>query len=153
MAGSISATYQLDNTAPKKHRSGGELFATVSNMADPVMEPQTSRNESDIFNHYVKEYIKYILLVVHGVFIRAIAILLIIKLLSQVNCNDDKGVIYGRWDGEYGDGKSPTSWNGSVKILKQWNDAQMREVKYGQCWVFSGVLNTGKQCLFVVEVG
>jgi len=63
---------------------------------------------------------------------------------SKVNSNDDKGVVWGRWDGEYKDGKSPSSWSGSVKILKQWSENKMNPVKYGQCWVFSGVLVTGK---------
>lgn len=61
----------------------------------------------------------------------------------QVNSNDDKGVLYGRWDGKYEDGKKPTVWNGSVKILREWNNKGMAEVKYGQCWVFSGILTTG----------
>lgn len=63
-------------------------------------------------------------------------------LSAMVNSNDRSGVLFGRWDGEYDDGKSPTSWNGSVKILKQWNDEKMAAVRYGQCWVFSGVLVT-----------
>ncbi|XP_076809000.1 protein-glutamine gamma-glutamyltransferase E-like isoform X1 [Clavelina lepadiformis] len=63
-------------------------------------------------------------------------------LSAMVNCVDDKGVLYGRWDGEYSDGVRPTTWNGSVKILKQWNETKMQPVKYGQCWVFSGILTT-----------
>ncbi|CAK8691236.1 unnamed protein product [Clavelina lepadiformis] len=63
-------------------------------------------------------------------------------LSAMVNCSDDKGVLYGRWDGEYADGKRPTTWDGSVKILKQWNETNMEPVKYGQCWVFSGLLTT-----------
>ncbi|XP_060083907.1 protein-glutamine gamma-glutamyltransferase Z-like [Ylistrum balloti] len=58
-----------------------------------------------------------------------------------VNNNDDFGVLIGKWNGEYGDGKKPTSWNGSVKILKKF--ARTGEpVKYGQCWVFSGLVVT-----------
>lgn len=60
----------------------------------------------------------------------------------QVNANDDRGVIIGRWDGEYSDGKSPSSWTGSVSILDQYEKSGAA-VKYGQCWVFSGVLTTG----------
>ena len=71
------------------------------------------------------------------------------ELQNQINCNDDDGVLYGRWDGKYGDGKKPTSWKGSVKILKEWNDTGMTEVKYGQCWVFSGVLTTGIYCYVI----
>uniref|UniRef100_H2YW71 Transglutaminase-like domain-containing protein n=1 Tax=Ciona savignyi TaxID=51511 RepID=H2YW71_CIOSA len=60
----------------------------------------------------------------------------------MVNCNDDTGVLWGRWDGEYSDGVRPTVWKGSVKILKEWNTTKMMPVKYGQCWVFSGLLTT-----------
>jgi len=63
-------------------------------------------------------------------------------LTALINCNDDKGVLLGRWDGDYADGAKPTSWNGSVKILKKWSDSKHAPVKYGQCWVFSGVLTT-----------
>lgn len=49
----------------------------------------------------------------------------------------------GRWDGEYDDGKSPGTWNHSGKMLEEWRDNDMAPVKYGQCWVFSGLLTTG----------
>lgn len=62
----------------------------------------------------------------------------------QVNCSDDKGIIWGRWDGKYDDGKSPGAWNGSAEIINQWYKNDMKPVKYGQCWVFSAVLTTGK---------
>jgi len=62
-------------------------------------------------------------------------------LSAMVNVNDDNGVLYGRWDGKYAGGFSPTAWNGSVNILKRW-DAKNAPVKYGQCWVFSGILTT-----------
>ncbi|XP_029165902.1 hemocyte protein-glutamine gamma-glutamyltransferase-like [Nylanderia fulva] len=58
-----------------------------------------------------------------------------------VNSNDDKGVITGRWDGQYEDGTAPAGWTGSVPILEQfWETGN--EVKYGQCWVFAGVVTT-----------
>ena len=61
----------------------------------------------------------------------------------QVNCNDsDKGVLHGRWDGKYDDGDSPSDWYGSVRILQRYMDTG-KPVKYGQCWVFSGVTTTG----------
>lgn len=34
-----------------------------------------------------------------------------------VNSNDDHGVLVGRWDGNYVDGKSPSSWTGSVSNI------------------------------------
>lgn len=61
----------------------------------------------------------------------------------KVNCNDsDKGVLHGRWDGNYGDGDSPSDWYGSVRILRRYMETGA-PVKYGQCWVFSGITTTG----------
>ena len=67
---------------------------------------------------------------------------IIIILNSQVNSNDDDGVLEGRWSGGYAGGKSPTAWNGSVAILDEFMTTK-KPIKYGQCWVFSGVLTTG----------
>ncbi|KAM5135152.1 uncharacterized protein ACMZJ9_017776 [Mantella aurantiaca] len=64
---------------------------------------------------------------------------------AMVNSNDDQGVVLGNWSGDYEDGRSPTSWSGSVDILKKW--AQSGPVRYGQCWVFAGVLCTVMRCL------
>lgn len=62
----------------------------------------------------------------------------------QVNSNDaDNGILDGRWDGKYEDGTAPSAWTGSVKILEDYLLTR-RSVKYGQCWVFAGVLTTGK---------
>ncbi|XP_071813350.1 protein-glutamine gamma-glutamyltransferase K-like isoform X2 [Apostichopus japonicus] len=65
---------------------------------------------------------------------------------AAVNVQDDGGVLHGRWDGEYTDGAKPTSWQGSVAILEQYMNTK-ESVKYGQCWVFSGVLTTVMRCL------
>ncbi|XP_072259862.1 protein-glutamine gamma-glutamyltransferase 6-like [Pyxicephalus adspersus] len=64
---------------------------------------------------------------------------------AMVNSNDDKGVLQGNWSGKYENGLSPTSWSGSVAILKKW--ASSGPVRYGQCWVFAGVLCTVMRCL------
>ena len=67
----------------------------------------------------------------------------ILLLSGKVNCCDsDNGVLWGNWSGDYGDGASPGSWSGSVKILKQYLETG-EPVKYGQCWVFSAVTTTG----------
>ncbi|XP_069699505.1 hemocyte protein-glutamine gamma-glutamyltransferase-like [Periplaneta americana] len=59
-----------------------------------------------------------------------------------VNSNDsDMGVLTGRWDGKYEDGTPPAAWTGSVPILEEYLETQ-NEVKYGQCWVFAGVVTT-----------
>lgn len=62
----------------------------------------------------------------------------------QVNCNDDQGVLYGRWDNNYTDGVSPMFWIGSVDILRRWKNYGCQNVKYGQCWVFAAVACTGE---------
>lgn len=67
-------------------------------------------------------------------------------LSAMVNSNDsDNGVIVGNWSGNYSGGVSPSQWNGSVAILRQW--MQSGPVKYGQCWVYAGVLCTVLRCL------
>lgn len=60
-----------------------------------------------------------------------------------MNANDDRGVVSGRWDGEYSDGVAPTRWTGSVPILRRWSEGGGQKVRYGQCWVFTGVACTG----------
>ncbi|KAG7468691.1 hypothetical protein MATL_G00145710 [Megalops atlanticus] len=66
---------------------------------------------------------------------------------AMVNANDDRGVVSGRWDGEYSDGVAPTRWTGSVPILRRWSEGGAQRVRYGQCWVFAGVACTVLRCL------
>nr|XP_046236054.1 protein-glutamine gamma-glutamyltransferase E-like isoform X2 [Scatophagus argus] len=61
---------------------------------------------------------------------------------AMINANGDHGVLVGRWNGDYGDGVNPTHWTGSVSILQRWYQSNCRPVKYGQCWVFAGVMCT-----------
>ncbi|XP_059179199.1 hemocyte protein-glutamine gamma-glutamyltransferase-like [Physella acuta] len=63
------------------------------------------------------------------------------KLSAMVNSADDGGVLTGNWSGEYADGRSPLSWTGSAAILEEYWRTK-RPVKYGQCWVFSGIATT-----------
>lgn len=65
-------------------------------------------------------------------------------LSSQVNCNDDKGVLLGKWTGGYEGGVSPLFWRGSVEILHNWDTQSCQPVRYGQCWVFAAVACTGR---------
>ncbi|KAM3877940.1 protein-glutamine gamma-glutamyltransferase 2 [Diretmus argenteus] len=60
-------------------------------------------------------------------------------LSAMVNCNDDRGVLLGRWTNNYEGGVSPMSWMGSVKILQNWDTSACQPVRYGQCWVFAAV--------------
>ncbi|XP_036899936.1 protein-glutamine gamma-glutamyltransferase 2 [Sturnira hondurensis] len=66
---------------------------------------------------------------------------------AMVNCNDDQGVLVGRWDQNYADGISPMFWIGSVDILRRWKNYGLQKVKYGQCWVFAAVACTVLRCL------
>ncbi|XP_006784553.1 protein-glutamine gamma-glutamyltransferase 2 isoform X2 [Neolamprologus brichardi] len=60
-------------------------------------------------------------------------------LSAMVNCNDDKGVLLGKWTGDYEGGVSPMLWRGSVEILRNWHTQACQPVRYGQCWVFAAV--------------
>ncbi|KAB7498797.1 Hemocyte protein-glutamine gamma-glutamyltransferase [Armadillidium nasatum] len=60
---------------------------------------------------------------------------------KMVNSNDDNGVLIGRWDGNYDEGVAPSKWSGSIKIMEEYL-SKGSSVKYGQCWVFSGVATT-----------
>ncbi len=60
-----------------------------------------------------------------------------------MNSPDDKGVLVGNWSGDYVGATSPLAWVGSVAIIDEfWKNK--KPVKYGQCWVFSGLVVTSK---------
>uniref|UniRef100_A0A3Q2QI65 Protein-glutamine gamma-glutamyltransferase 2 n=1 Tax=Fundulus heteroclitus TaxID=8078 RepID=A0A3Q2QI65_FUNHE len=50
------------------------------------------------------------------------------------------GILKGNWGNDFRGGVSPTHWSSSYPILKNWFNACFCSVKYGQCWVFSGVM-------------
>ncbi|XP_058143330.2 protein-glutamine gamma-glutamyltransferase 6 [Dasypus novemcinctus] len=66
---------------------------------------------------------------------------------AMVNSNNDRGVVQGQWQGKYSGGTSPLHWRGSVAILQKWFKGRYKPVKYGQCWVFAGVMCTVLRCL------
>ncbi|KAJ9601814.1 hypothetical protein L9F63_000042 [Diploptera punctata] len=68
-------------------------------------------------------------------------------LSAAVNSPDDNGALMGNWGDDFGGGTPPTKWIGSMKILQKYYKDK-KPVKYGQCWVFSGVLTTSKSHLF-----
>uniref|UniRef100_A0A5F8HC02 protein-glutamine gamma-glutamyltransferase n=1 Tax=Monodelphis domestica TaxID=13616 RepID=A0A5F8HC02_MONDO len=68
-------------------------------------------------------------------------------LSGMINSNDDNGVLAGNWSGDYSGGKDPRNWNGSVEILQEWKKNRFQPVRFGQCWVFAGTLNTVLRCL------
>ena len=62
----------------------------------------------------------------------------------KVNANDnDGGILYGNWSGNYSGGVSPSAWSGSGAILEQYWRTK-RAVKWAQCWVFGGTLTSGE---------
>ncbi|XP_072206173.1 protein-glutamine gamma-glutamyltransferase 6-like [Excalfactoria chinensis] len=61
---------------------------------------------------------------------------------AMVNSNDEKGVVEGKWSGSYRSGTNPLHWSGSVTILRKWYRGRYKPVRYGQCWVFAGVMCT-----------
>ncbi|XP_042328169.1 protein-glutamine gamma-glutamyltransferase 4-like [Sceloporus undulatus] len=72
---------------------------------------------------------------------------------ALVNMEDEKGVLFGKWkfenqnpNGQCDGFPCPWNWKDSVRILKQYYRTK-KPVLYGQCWVFSGVLNTVMRCL------
>lgn len=64
-------------------------------------------------------------------------------LAAAVNSADDDGVIMGNWSDDFSGGTQPTKWIGSKEILRKYYKKK-KPVKFGQCWVFSGVLTTSK---------
>ncbi|KAG8192992.1 hypothetical protein JTE90_028112 [Oedothorax gibbosus] len=67
----------------------------------------------------------------------------IVRAISaMVNSNDDNGAVIGSWSGSYEDGTAPWSWTGSSAILEEFLSNGGKPVRYGQCWVFSGVCTT-----------
>ncbi|CAM1331837.1 F13A1 (predicted) [Pycnogonum litorale] len=67
----------------------------------------------------------------------------VVRCISAVvNSQDDDGVIVGNWSGNYDDATPPYAWTGSAAILEEYLSGGGEPVKYGQCWVFSGVTTT-----------
>ncbi|XP_063983287.1 annulin isoform X2 [Diachasmimorpha longicaudata] len=62
-------------------------------------------------------------------------------LSAAVNSPDDNGAVMGNWSNDFDGGTPPTKWLGTQKILQEFWKTR-RPVKYGQCWVFAGVLAT-----------
>ncbi|XP_065810725.1 transglutaminase 5, like [Labrus bergylta] len=61
---------------------------------------------------------------------------------AMINSEDDRGVLKGKWAGNFKDGVNPSMWTGSGDILRQWAESGYSPVKYGQCWVFAAVMCT-----------
>ncbi|KAG7257170.1 hypothetical protein CRUP_009248, partial [Coryphaenoides rupestris] len=61
---------------------------------------------------------------------------------TLINCEDDRGVLKGKWTGDFTKGVNPSTWTGSGDILSQWAQSGFCPVMYGQCWVFAAVMCT-----------
>ncbi|XP_069507361.1 protein-glutamine gamma-glutamyltransferase 5-like [Ambystoma mexicanum] len=68
-------------------------------------------------------------------------------ICAMICCNNDNGVLDGKWGGDCSSGVCPSAWNGSVAILRQWQESGYQPVKYGQCWAFAAVMCTVMRCL------
>ncbi|NXE78224.1 TGM4 glutamyltransferase, partial [Cochlearius cochlearius] len=82
----------------------------------------------------------------HKISFRRDPVLVSRVMSALVNAQNDNGVLMGNWSGNYRNGTSPMDWIGSVSILQTYYKTK-RPVRYGQCWVFSGVLTTVMRCL------
>ena len=51
------------------------------------------------------------------------------------------GILRGRWENNFPGGTAPWDWDGSLSILTKYRESDV-PVKYGQCFVFAGVLTT-----------
>lgn len=68
---------------------------------------------------------------------------LVARAISQMsNSNDDNGVVFGKWEEPYADGRRPWEWLRSGDILDQYVGSGGNPVRYGQCWVFAGITTT-----------
>lgn len=71
--------------------------------------------------------------------------LILVCIFSKANYNDsDGGILFGRWTETYPKNCTPpTAWTGSTALLEKFWKKKFY-VKYGQCWVFSGLVTTCK---------
>lgn len=69
--------------------------------------------------------------------------LCVLSILLQVNSPDDNGVLTGNWSGDYTGGVPPLKWSSSAAILLEYMETN-RPVRFGQCFVFSGIVTTGE---------
>lgn len=73
---------------------------------------------------------------------------LILAYSFEVNSNDsDGGILCGRWTETFPRNcTAPWAWVGSVAIIKKFMKKK-RDVRYGQCWVFSGLVTSRESIL------
>ena len=67
--------------------------------------------------------------------------ILVSRMISWMSNANSGGIIAGRWGGPYIGGEPPSHWTGSDEILSAYLTSG-RSVKYGQCWVYAGLVTT-----------
>lgn len=72
---------------------------------------------------------------------RADPALVVRHIAEVVSSRSNTGLLVGNWSGNYKGGRAPTLWSGSQQILQNFYKSK-RPVKYGQCWIYAGVLTT-----------
>ncbi|XP_036433992.1 coagulation factor XIII, A1 polypeptide a, tandem duplicate 1 [Colossoma macropomum] len=80
---------------------------------------------------------------------RGNAIKLVRQASGMINSQDDNGVLVGNWSGNLSLGTAPSAWTGSAEILLSYASKGGVPVKFAQCWVYAGTLNTFLRCLGV----
>ena len=60
--------------------------------------------------------------------------------VNATNENGD-GIVLGNWGSDFSDGKEPWRWTGTHQIASRYEKTG-KPVKYGQCWVFAGVMTS-----------
>lgn len=98
------------------------------------------------YAQFEKDVLECSLLLVHKVgkvngMARGDPVRVVRALSAAVNSPDDNGAVMGNWTDDFGSDTKPTKWIGSMHILQQYYKKR-KPVKYGQCWVFAGVLST-----------
>ena len=155
----ISSTDSLTTVEGKKHIDKRNQASSLSKLSNDTENPQKkSRNSGDIISYH-GAYLTVLLLsnlhktccVVRGIYSKfsylnfgSCSDSQMLSPPVQVNDNDDRGVLRGRWVEPYSDGVAPYRWTGSVQILQKWSEAGTKAVRYGQCWVFAAVACTGE---------
>eukprot|EP01097_Dermamoeba_algensis_P000576 TRINITY_DN1199_c0_g1_i1.p1 TRINITY_DN1199_c0_g1~~TRINITY_DN1199_c0_g1_i1.p1 ORF type:complete len:511 (-),score=161.13 TRINITY_DN1199_c0_g1_i1:175-1707(-) len=71
-----------------------------------------------------------------------VAVARFFSLFMTIQPGNPNGLVQGRWQTPYSGGKEPTYWSGTNQIAKQYVTTGLQTVKYAQCWVFGGCLNT-----------
>ncbi|KRY47601.1 Annulin [Trichinella britovi] len=73
-------------------------------------------------------------------------IMVVRAMADMVQSPEGYSILEGDWAADYFTGTAPTEWTGSSRILQQYTKTG-RQISYGHCWVFAGVMTTILRCL------